>query len=120
MTMIVSRPQHESTPPGVLPASHSPASRAAALERLLRQSVRQGVMRALLAHHTLAFTELRDLLKITDGNLSVHARKLETAGAVTCTKGFRGRFPRTEYHMTPAGRAMIEEFLAAEAARYPL
>ena len=88
--------------PRVLPAS------------LLLQPVRLGIVRALLAQETLSFTELKRLVKISDGNLSVHARKLEDAQFLTCTKGFRGRLPRTEYRLTEHGRAAALKFLAEE------
>jgi DNA-binding HxlR family transcriptional regulator len=84
------------------------------LARLLLQPVRLGILRSLLAHPTLSFTELKRLIKISDGNLSVHARKLEDAQFLVCTKGFRGRLPRTEYSLTAQGRAVVEKFLAEE------
>jgi DNA-binding HxlR family transcriptional regulator len=83
------------------------ASRA----RLLGQPVRLNMLRALLATETLSFVELKHLMNTTDGNLSMHARKLEDAQIVSCTKGFQGRFPRTEYRLTPAGRAIVEQYL---------
>jgi DNA-binding PadR family transcriptional regulator len=64
----------------------------------------------------LSFTEVKRLMRISDGNLSVHARKLEEAQLVTCTKGFRGRLPRTEYRLTASGRAVLEKFLAEETS----
>jgi DNA-binding HxlR family transcriptional regulator len=83
------------------------ASRA----RLLGQPVRLSMLRALLATETLSFVELKNLMNTTDGNLSMHARKLEDAQIVSCTKGFQGRFPRTEYRLTPAGRTIVEQYL---------
>ena len=94
----------------VIPSSSTEAD----LARLLLQPVRLGILRALLAHQTLSFTDLKRLMKISDGNLSVHARKLEDAQLLLCTKGFRGRLPRTEYSLTPEGRAVVEKFLAEE------
>jgi DNA-binding HxlR family transcriptional regulator len=85
--------------------------------RLLRQPIRLGILRALLAHDTMSFTEIKQLMKVTDGNLSVHARKLEDAQIVSCTKGFRGRFPRTEYRLTQNGRLMVEGLLAGKDER---
>lgn len=68
-------------------------------------------MSALAVNQSLAFNDLKDLLDITDGNLSVHARKLEEAGYVDCLKSFEGRIPRTEYQLTDAGRAALEDYL---------
>ena len=73
--------------------------------------MRLGIVSALAANDSLTFTELRSLLQTTDGNLSVHARKLEDAGYVTCTKGFEGRVPRTEYQLTTAGRRALARYL---------
>lgn len=87
------------------------ASRA----RLLGQPVRLSMLRALLATETLSFVELKNLMNTTDGNLSMHARKLEDAQIVACTKGFQGRFPRTEYRLTAAGRAIVEQYLQQSA-----
>ena len=68
-------------------------------------------MSALAVNESLSFTDLRDLLDATDGNLSVHARKLEEAGYVACSKGFSGRVPRTEYRLTVPGRRALERYL---------
>ena len=68
-------------------------------------------MSALAVNESLTFNDLKDLLEITDGNLSVHARKLEEAGYVECIKSFEGRLPKTEYRLTEAGRAALEDYL---------
>jgi DNA-binding MarR family transcriptional regulator len=68
-------------------------------------------MSALAVNESLTFNDLKDLLEITDGNLSVHARKLEEAGYVDCTKSFEGRVPRTEYRLTEVGRRALEDYL---------
>ena len=81
------------------------------LDRLVHERVRLGMLSALAVNDTLAFTELKELLKTTDGNLSVHARKLEDAGYVDCLKSFDGRFPRTEFRLTAAGRRALERYL---------
>ncbi len=81
------------------------------LDRLIHERVRLGIVSALAANPSLAFNDLKRLLKTTDGNLSVHARKLEDAGYVICTKSFDGRTPRTEYAMTPEGRRALERYL---------
>ena len=81
------------------------------LDRLVHERVRLGMLSALAVNDALAFTELKDLLKTTDGNLSVHARKLEDAGYVDCLKSFDGRFPRTEFRLTRSGRKALERYL---------
>lgn len=80
-------------------------------DRLVYERVRLGIMSALAVNEEMSFTELRELLGTSDGNLSVHARKLEDAGYVTCTKTFAGRVPRTVYSISPAGRKALERYL---------
>ena len=82
------------------------------LDRLIHERVRLAIVSALAVHETLSFNELKSLLDTTDGNVSVHARKLEDADYITCTKGYDGRIPRTEYRLTPRGRQALEEYLA--------
>jgi len=89
----------------------SPAARAAELERLIHEKVRLGIVSALAGHESLSFNELKRALATSDGNLSVHARKLEDAGYLTCTKTFEGRVPRTVYRLTAAGRKALERYL---------
>ena len=86
---------------------------ATALDRLLHDRMRLGIVSALAAadEMSLSFTELRSALNATDGNLGVHARKLEEAGYVSCEKTFAGRTPRTEYRLTAAGRRALEKYL---------
>ena len=81
------------------------------LDRLIHERMRLGIVSALAANSTLTFNELKKLLKTTDGNLSVHARKLEEAEYVACTKSFEGRMPKTEYRLTAAGRRAFEKYL---------
>lgn len=81
------------------------------LDRLIHERMRLGIVSALAANPSLTFNELKKLLETTDGNLSVHARKLEEAGYVACTKSFEGRVPRTEYRLTDAGREALEKYL---------
>jgi DNA-binding MarR family transcriptional regulator len=81
------------------------------LDRLVHERIRLGLMSALAVNRTLSFSDLKDLLKTTDGNLSVHARKLEDADYIACTKSFEGRFPRTEYTLTAKGRRALERYL---------
>ena len=80
-------------------------------DRLIHERMRLGIVSALAVNRSLTFNELKSLLKTTDGNLSVHARKLEEAGYVVCTKSFDGRLPRTEYRLAAAGRRALERYL---------
>ena len=82
-----------------------------ALDKLIHDRVRLGIISALAVNDRLSFTDLRDLLALTDGNLSVHARKLEDGGYVTCTKGFDGRVPKSEFRLTAAGKRALERYL---------
>jgi DNA-binding MarR family transcriptional regulator len=81
------------------------------LDRLIHERLRLGIVSALAASNTLTFTELKKLLDTTDGNLSIHARKLEEAGYVECSKSFDGRVPKTEYRLTAAGKKAFERYL---------
>lgn len=83
----------------------------AALDQLIHERKRLGIVSALAVHEWLSFTELKALVDATDGNLSVHARKLEDAGYVACRKGFAGRVPRTEYRLTGSGRRALAGYL---------
>lgn len=98
---------------------HSPPKAAAVaqaaakdLDRLIHERLRLGIVSALAANESLTFNELKRLLKTTDGNLSVHARKLEDAGYVACTKSFDRRVPKTEYRLTAFGRRALERYVA--------
>ena len=84
---------------------------AAALDRLIHERMRLGIVSALAANPALSFNDLKRLLKTTDGNLSVHARKLEEARYITCVKSFQGRVPRTEFRLTEAGRKALARYL---------
>lgn len=81
------------------------------LDRLIHGRVRLGIVSALAVHEVLSFVELKELLETSDGNLSVHARRLEDGGYLSCTKSFEGRIPRTEYRLTPAGRDALSRYL---------
>lgn len=81
------------------------------LDRLIHEKLRLGIVSALAATPALTFTDLRKLLETSDGNLSVHARKLEEAGYIHCAKSFEGRVPKTEYSLTAAGRKALERYL---------
>jgi len=81
------------------------------LDRLIHERVRLGIVSALAVNRELTFNELKAMLKTTDGNLSVHARKLEEADYIVCTKSFDGRLPKTEYRLTASGRKALERYL---------
>jgi DNA-binding transcriptional ArsR family regulator len=82
------------------------------LDRLIHERIRLGIVSALAVEEVVAFTDLLKLLKTTDGNLSVHARKLEEAGYVACEKFFDGRTPRTQFRLTATGRRALERYVA--------
>ena len=82
------------------------------LDRLIHERVRLAIVSALAVNESLTFNELKHLLGTTDGNLSVHARRLEEAGYVECLKSFAGRLPRTEFRLTNAGREALEGYLS--------
>ena len=84
---------------------------ARALDRIIHERLRLGIVSALSVNECLTFRELKKILGTTDGNLSVHARKLEEAGYVACSKSFEGRMPKTEYKLTAAGRRAFERYL---------
>lgn len=81
------------------------------LDRLIHERLRLGIVSALAVNESLTFTDLRGMLSTTDGNLSVHARKLEEAGYIQCTKSFDGRLPRTAYKLTSAGKKALSRYL---------
>jgi DNA-binding HxlR family transcriptional regulator len=87
-------------------------SAAPNLDRLIHERLRLGIISALAANESLTFSDLKSLINTTDGNLSVHARKLEEAGYISCTKFFEGRLPKTEYKLTAAGRSALEKYLS--------
>jgi DNA-binding MarR family transcriptional regulator len=85
--------------------------RALPIDRLVHERLRLGILSALAVNDLLSFNDLKQLLKTTDGNLSVHARKLEQADYIICKKSFEGRVPRTEYRLAPSGRRALEKYL---------
>lgn len=91
--------------------SPAPGRELPELDRLIHERMRLGMVSALAVNEALSFNDLKRVLKTTDGNLAVHARKLEEAGYVRCKKFFDGRIPRTEYRLTPSGRNAFEEYL---------
>ena len=82
-----------------------------ALDRLIHERLRLGILSALAVNDSLSFNDLKKLMATTDGNLSVHARKLEEAEYIACTKSFEGRMPKTQYRLTAAGRRALERYL---------
>ena len=93
------------------PAARKQSAKPADLDALIHERTRLGILSALAVNQELRFGELKDLLDTTDGNLSVHARKLEEAGYITCTKSFEDRRPKTEYALTAAGKRALERYL---------
>ena len=91
------------------PPAHAP--RPSALDRLIHDRTRLAIVSALAANATLSFTEVKALIGLSDGNLSVHARKLEEAGYLTCLKAFEGRMPKTEFKLTEAGHRALRQYL---------
>jgi len=87
-------------------------SAAPNLDRLIHERLRLGIISALAANESLTFSDLKSLMNTTDGNLSVHARKLEEAGYISCAKYFEGRLPKTEYKLTAAGRSALENYVS--------
>jgi DNA-binding HxlR family transcriptional regulator len=98
---------------GSFEAIRNPARKTvpADLDRLIHERIRLGIVSALAVNRSLTFNELKALLKTTDGNLSVHARRLEEADYIVCTKSFDGRLPKTEYRLAAAGRKALERYL---------
>jgi DNA-binding MarR family transcriptional regulator len=96
-------------PSGAKPRSAQ--TRAAELDRVIHEPIRLGIVSALAVNDSMTFNELKDLLRTTDGNLSVHARKLEENEYLTCDKHFEGRIPRTSYKLTAQGRRALEIYL---------
>ena len=96
---------------GTLKSEAAPKKSPLELDRLVHERLRLGIVSALAVNERLTFNDLKRLLKTTDGNLSVHARKLEDAEYIACEKSFDGRVPRTEYRITAAGRRALEKYL---------
>ena len=96
---------------GSSPRARRPVERLAGLDRLIHERVRLAIISALAVNKKLSFNDLKKMLGTSDGNLSVHARKLEAAGYLQCAKSFNGRVPRTEYRITGPGRQALERYL---------
>jgi DNA-binding HxlR family transcriptional regulator len=107
-------PEQTSSKPKLTTAGHQQQTVENALpnlDRVIHERMRLGIVSALAVSETLTFNELKRLLQTTDGNLSVHARRLEEAAYIECTKTFEGRMPKTEYRLTAAGRKAFERYL---------
>jgi DNA-binding transcriptional ArsR family regulator len=111
-------PLADAAPPQRAPAARAPlsavsgsAAAATEIDRLVHERLRLGILSALATGQSLSFNDLKSVLGATDGNVSVHARKLEDAGYISCTKGFEGRVPRTEYRITPEGQTALDRYL---------
>ena len=109
-TLRAAKPAHADAPAPRRPKRHVPGE-IPALDRLIHERARLGIVSALAVNDSLSFNDLKRLLQTTDGNLSVHARKLEEGGYISCHKYFEGRIPRTEYRLTAAGRRAFDEYL---------
>jgi DNA-binding HxlR family transcriptional regulator len=105
------RTEREESGKRAVPRARSAEASASNLDRLIHERTRLAIISALAVNSSLAFNELKQLVRATDGNLSVHARKLEEAGYLTCTKSFAGRLPKTEYRISAAGRRALEKYL---------
>ncbi|MBS1798019.1 MAG: transcriptional regulator [Acidobacteria bacterium] len=101
----------ETPKPRALRVEKAAGSVSNELDKVIHEKMRLGIISALAANETLSFTDLKTILNTTDGNISVHARKLEDAGYLTCEKSFKGRVPLTEYRITAAGREALDRYL---------
>ena len=115
MAISVPARKHDKLRPRIRGRVHEPVRARAPelpeLDRLIHERIRLGIVSALATNESLSFNDLKRVLKTTDGNLSVHARKLEEAQYMSCDKFFEGRVPRTEYRLTAAGRRALAEYL---------
>jgi DNA-binding MarR family transcriptional regulator len=105
------QPAKESAGPLRTVRGRAPAEGPLAFDRLIHERLRLGILSALAVNESMSFNDLKKLMQTTDGNLSVHARKLEEANYIACTKSFEGRVPKTEYEITPSGRRALERYL---------
>lgn len=105
------RAEREDSAKKGMPRARAAETSPSDLDRLIHERTRLAIISALAVNTSLAFNELKQLVRATDGNLSVHARKLEDAGYITCTKSFAGRVPKTQYRLSAAGRRALEKYL---------
>ena len=104
--------RQDASTPAARAQSAKQKSAAPNLDRVIHERLRLGIVSALAANESLTFNDLKNLMETTDGNLSVHARKLEEAGYISCSKFFEGRLPKTEYKLTAAGRTALENYVS--------
>lgn len=104
-------PEKESAAPLRTVRGRATADGPLALDRLIHERLRLGILSALAVNDSMTFNDLKKLIQTTDGNLSVHARKLEEAGYISCVKSFEGRVPKTEYTISATGRRALERYL---------
>lgn len=111
-TALAKKDEDAATPKPKLNAVHKAAENVSTeLDKLIHERLRLGIISALAANDSMSFGDLKNLLQTTDGNISVHARKLEDAGYILCEKSFKGRVPLTEYRITDAGREALNRYL---------
>jgi DNA-binding HxlR family transcriptional regulator len=108
----VTKKRAEHDAPRALKAIAGDESSAQSLDKIIHERIRLAIVSALAVNERLTFNELKELLHATDGNVSVHARKLEDAGYISCKKSFEGRVPKTEYKLTSAGKRTLEKYLS--------
>lgn len=108
----VAKKRAEDDAPRALKAIAGDESSAQSLDKIIHERIRLAIVSALAVNERLTFNELKELLHATDGNVSVHARKLEDAGYISCKKSFEGRVPKTEYKLTSAGKRTLEKYLS--------
>jgi DNA-binding MarR family transcriptional regulator len=111
LAVIKENQAEEMTKPSALRIEKAAGKVSGELDKVIHERMRLGIISALAANETLSFTDLKNLLNTTDGNISVHARKLEEAGYLTCEKSFKGRVPLTEYRITIDGREALTRYL---------
>jgi DNA-binding MarR family transcriptional regulator len=109
--LALTNTEEETSPPQTLKVEKAAESVSSELDKVIHERMRLGIISALAANESLSFTELKNLLNTTDGNISVHARKLEEAGYLVCEKSFKGRVPLTEYRITADGREALNNYL---------
>lgn len=109
---MVASPRSAKIPAAPVATKKQKQESAADLDRLIHERTRLAMVSALAANPLLTFNDLKSLLSISDGNLSAHARKLEDAGYIACSKSFDGRVPRTEYRLTDDGREALQKYIA--------
>ncbi len=111
LAIAIEKETDETPKPSALRIEKAAEKVSGELDKIIHERMRLGIISALAANETLSFTDLKNLLNTTDGNISVHARKLEEAGYLTCEKSFKGRVPLTEYRISNDGREALKRYL---------